>query len=132
MPSSVKRADIEGKWAFYLRIADNIGGVLKTLIKYGSLALIFYWISSAIQALAGKYTFADIGVKFLAQLSISQSISYATGAGGVLYGMRERKLRRDKTEYLANRNRELEERLDPKRSSSRLTGRGTTRKEDRE
>jgi hypothetical protein len=132
MTTSVRRADVEGKWAFYLRVADNIGGVLKALVQYGSLALIIYWLTGAVESLAGKYTFADIGIKFLAQMSISQSISYAAGAGGVLYGIRERKLRRDKTEYLARRNRELEERLDPRRSSSRLTGRGTTRKEDRE
>jgi hypothetical protein len=132
MGSSSRRADIEGKWSFYMQLAEQLGGITKALIKYGSVVVIFYYLNSAVRALAGQHTYADIGVKFLAQLSISESASYIAGAGGVLYGIRERKLRRDKTDYLAERNRELEKKLDPGRTSSRLTRRGTTRKEDRE
>jgi len=132
MGSSSRRADIEGKWSFYIRLADQVGGIAKALIKYGAAVAIFYYLYGAVRALAGQHTYADIGVKFLAQMSISESVSYAAGAGGVLYGIRERKLRRDKTEYLAGRNRALEKKLDPGRTSSRLTSRGTTRREDRE
>jgi len=115
-----------------MQLAEQLGGITKALIKYVSVVVIFYYLNSAVRALAGQHTYADIGVKFLAQLSISESASYIAGAGGVLYGIRERKLRRDKTDYLAERNRELEKKLDPGRTSSRLTRRGTTRKEDRE
>ena len=52
-----------------------------------------------------------------------------TGSGWI-YGLKQRQLRRNTVERLATRVTELETKFDPNRSSSQITKRGTTRKED--
>jgi hypothetical protein len=47
------------------------------------------------------------------------------------YGLRERRLRRQTTERFTQRNYKLEKLVDPNRTSSHLTTRGTTNPEDR-
>ena len=84
----------------------------------------------AIAVLAGQYTFADIGVKFLADVKIANSVGYVVGAAGVAYGRRQKKLKEDTIQQLAPRIKELETAIDPNRSSSGLTQRGRTRPED--
>ena len=83
------------------------------------------------KALAGKGTFADIGIKVLGDLTISQTVSYAFGIAGVAYGLRAQRLRRTATERLTERGRALEQRIDPGRTSSGLTPWGTTPKGDK-
>jgi hypothetical protein len=93
-----------------------------------AIAALFYL---SVKSLAGHYTFADIGIKVLGDFKISEAFGYLFGAGGAGYGLRERRLRRQTTERLTARNATLERELDPNRSSSRLTTRGTTNPEDR-
>jgi hypothetical protein len=83
------------------------------------------------KSLAGQHTFADIGIKVMGDFKISEGFSYLFGAGGLGYGMRERRLRRETVERLADRNSALEKIVDHSRTSSHLTGRGTTNPEDR-
>jgi hypothetical protein len=83
------------------------------------------------KSLAGHHTFADIGIKVIGDFKISEAASYLFGAGGVGYGLRERKLRRQTTERLTQRTITLERAVDPNRTSSHLTVRGTTNPEDR-
>lgn len=79
---------------------------------------------------AGKYTFADIGISLLGDFRVSEALIYILGVGGIIYGYGERRLRLKAIERLANRQIELEKRIDPGRSSSGLTPQGTTRPED--
>ena len=95
-----------------------------------SLVGISAFVYLSTKSLAGHYTFADIGIRVIGDFKISEALSYLFGAGGVGYGLRERKLRRQTTERLANRNSTLERMIDPGRTSSHLTGRGTTNPED--
>jgi hypothetical protein len=99
--------------------------------KWGSLALIAYWGFGAITSLAGQYTFADIGIRFLGKLSITQSIQYTLIGGLSWWGIKERRLRRATIARLAPRIEELEKIIDAKRTSSKLTLIGTTRPEDK-
>jgi hypothetical protein len=85
----------------------------------------------AIKSLAGHYTFSDIGIKVIGDFKVSEAVSYLFGAGGLGYGLRERKLRRQTTERLTQRTITLEKAMDPNRTSSHLTTRGTTNPEDR-
>jgi len=48
----------------------------------------------------------------------------------IVWAMKERALRRRKTEYFQSRIRSLEQRLDPERTSSKLTPGGDTNPED--
>ncbi len=67
----------------------------------------------------------------MGDFKVSEGLSYLFGVGGFGYGMRERKLRRETIERLSKRITDLEKLVDPSRTSSHLTVRGTTNPEDR-
>ena len=112
----------------------RIDGIVST-VQYGIMWFSLVGISAffylATKSLAGQHTFADIGIKVIGDFKVSEALSYLFGAGGVGYGLRERKLRRQTTERFAARTSTLEKLVDPERTSSRLTTRGTTNPEDR-
>jgi hypothetical protein len=103
---------------------------VRLLVPWGFGALIAFFAYLSIAILAGRYTFAQIGVNVLGNLKISESISYVSGLTGVLYGLKERRLRRKNIQRLSTQIQKLEKQADPNRSSSDLTERGTTRPED--
>lgn len=82
-----------------------------------------------VDSLSGLSTAADIQLSFLVDISVY--IAWLAGAGGVGYGLHQRKLRRDTVERLQARITELESEVDPGRTSSGLTGRGDTNPEDK-
>jgi hypothetical protein len=88
--------------------------------------VVYFGLYGPVQALAGKKTLADFGVKLLAEAKLSEIIPYVTAAMGWLFGVNAQRLRRNTTERLTNRIRELEQRIDPTRSTSGLTPRGQT------
>jgi len=114
-----------------LRRVDGIVSTIQHAVKWLSLLGIAYFVYMSIRSLSGHYTFADIGIKFVGDLKLSEGLSYLFGVGGVGYGMRERRLRRKTTERMSARNVQLEQMIDPERTSSHLTTRGTTNPEDR-
>lgn len=113
-----------------LRIIEALDANGRLLIKYGFLAFVAYCAYGASAVLAGKYTFAQIGIRVLGDIKIANSIGYVVGGGGIIYGRRQKKLKEDTIQKLAPRIRELETAIDPMRSSSGLTERGRTRPED--
>jgi hypothetical protein len=115
---------------FRMRILEVCATNVPVAIRCVAGVLIFYFLYLSVEALAGKYTFADIGLQALANLRVSEAIAYAFGAAGVGYGLRQRKLRRDTIEQLAARVQAAEQLVDPGRTSSALSARGTTRQED--
>ncbi len=123
--------DADRRYRLQVRLIDLAGSTASLLIPWGSLVAIAYLISSAIHGLAGKQTLADIGLRLLADVRVTEWVAYILTGGSIAYGLRERKLRRDTIERLSERTQKLEQQLDPNRSSSRLTPRGTTRPEDR-
>lgn len=110
----------------FAKVIDAVTSLVHALFRYSAIILPFYFMYRTAAVLAGKLTSADIALKLLGSLTINQSVAYTLGVGGILYGLAERGFRRRKTEYFQGRIRELEEQLDPKRTSSRLTTRGTT------
>lgn len=126
-----KKSAQQLKYELRARIIDRTAAVIETGFKYVALVAIFYFAYSSIQTLAGQVTYADIGLRVIGDIRISESVAWVFGVGGVGYGMRQRKLRRDAIEQLSPRVHEYEESLDPHRSSSRLAPRGTTRPEDK-
>ena len=117
----------------YLRrfqAVQNLTSIINNLIRWGCAVLIIRYAHLMVIALAGEQTMADIGIRFFADLRISSALAWLFGGGGALYGLRQRKLRRDTIERLEGRVKKYEKQLDPKRSSSRLTTRGETRKDD--
>lgn len=106
-------------------LSTNLSKIIIEIIRYGAIVACFYFLQQMVHDLAGKQTAAKINVDIMTEV-----FAVAFGIGGIAYGRRQRKLRRDKTEYLQNRIQSLEKLVDPKRSSSRLTPRGETRPED--
>ena len=113
------------------KASEGIVQVVTSAIRWGAIVLIVRYGYLSIEALSGQQTLADIGVNFLTHIKVSVAVAWSVAAGGVLYGMKQRKLRRDTVERLQKRNQELESRIDPNRSSSELTSRGDTRPEDK-
>lgn len=109
---------------------DRIASVAETAIRFGcpTIIAVFVWLS--IRSLAGQTTFTDIGIRVITDMRLSEAFAYIFGAGGVAYGLGERRLRRTRTKRFTARTAALEQRQDPNRSSSHLTARGTTRKGD--
>jgi len=117
-----------------LRQSRNSEGVVQVLIslfRWVGIVLIVRYAYLGIEALAGKSTLADIGVNFLTDINISVALAWAAGLGGMVYGIKQRELRKDTIERLVGRIHELEGEVDPNRTSSNLTKRGDTRPEDR-
>ncbi|MHB1022403.1 MAG: hypothetical protein ACYC0Z_08320 [Acidobacteriaceae bacterium] len=104
------------------------------LSKWIPLCFICYCGYRAIAVLAGKSTLAQFGMWIIADVRLNKIVSHAIttvfGLGGITYGYRERKLRHKTIDRMGNQIVKLEEKIDPGRSSSRLTRKGTTRPED--
>ena len=111
-------------------LATGVNNVLLNLIRWGGVVLIFRYIYLSIEALSGKTTMAAIGVNFLGNLTVSQSLAYILGGGGLLYGLGERRLRKRLVKRIGGRTRQLEAAIDPRRTSSNLTERGETNPRD--
>jgi len=63
-PPSEKPRPVNGYLLSY-KIYEGIFSTLKALLKYGSIVLIVRYGYYAVLALAGKQTFADVGVRIL-------------------------------------------------------------------
>jgi hypothetical protein len=81
-------------------------------------------------ALAGHQTLADIGLKLIANVTLSQSVSWTATGGATIWALSERGLRKRMIRQKAKRIQELEQTIDPNRSSSSLLADGSTRPED--
>jgi hypothetical protein len=88
-------------------------------IKWCGLVLIAWMGYKAIAVLSGKQTQANILVSFLGDVRVSQVLSWGLAVGGLSYGSAQARLRKTKEAALGERIKELEQELDPRRSSSR-------------
>jgi hypothetical protein len=117
-----------------LRLTRNVehaASVAIMAIKVGGLVWIASYAAQIAAVLAGQTTEANILFKILGDLRVSTALAWAAGLSGIGYGWRQRKLRRDAVERLAERVARRERELDPRRTSSKLTVRGDTSPEDR-
>ena len=126
----VQLKKLELRYRLYGRIIEVIGVTIHRAIPWGGLVVIGYYMYRSVSALSGHTTFANIILRFLADFRVTEGVAYIFGLGGIGYGLRNRKLRKDQLERMARRVKELESQIDPRRSSSRLTARGETRPED--
>jgi hypothetical protein len=114
-----------------LRWLDILATVVQLGIPWGAACFIAYMVFRSVDALAGKVTLAELGANLVGNVRINEAVAWILASLFGLYGLNERRLRRKHIERLAPQISELESRLDPNRTSSRLTPRGTTRPEDR-
>lgn len=126
-----KPTKTELRYRLYIKVIEVFGMVTHRAIPWIGLFGISYVGYLSIKSLSGQVTFANIVVRFISDFRTSRGVAYLFGLGGIGYGVRQRKLRRDNIEKLSERVQHLERERDPGRSSSRLTRRGETRPEDR-
>ena len=113
--------------------ANNFAAVLTHLITWVGISVLGFFLYRSVDALAGEQTTADIGLKLVGNLKLSEVFAYLFGGGGVAYGVQQKRLRKDEVERLQDRVIKLETAIDPKRSSSGLTDRSeeSSQMEDR-
>ncbi len=96
-------------------------------IKYGFPS---WAVVKSITVLAGKRTTASFVVELLRSNHVVYLILIGLSIMLLVWGLGERALRQMKTAELQGRIRKLEMRIDPQRSTSGLTRRGTTNPDD--
>jgi hypothetical protein len=129
-PSPVKPPRTELDYGLSFKKTDAVVVVLRELIKWGGVVLLARYGYLSIAALAGHQTFADIFIRLLANLKVSDGILYLLTGGSIAYGVGQRHLRRKHIKRIVATKNKLESKLDPKRTSSNLTETGTTRPGD--
>ncbi len=100
-------------------------------IPWGSLIIVVGFVAYMVGQLSGKATLAQIGMSFIGSVKISNAVAYIFGVASFGYGLNERRLRHKKTASMAAYAASLEAKIHPERTSSGLTRKGTTRKEDK-
>lgn len=133
MATNKSKAQLEAELKLLKRakLGDQIAGSIRSLMAWGGAVLIARYGYLSIEALAGLSTDAKIGVSFLGDFRISETLAWLLGGSGAYYGWRQRGLRKSTVEQMTAHNRKLEARLDRSRSSSNLTPQGNTREEDK-
>jgi Flp pilus assembly protein protease CpaA len=112
---------------------DQFYRTVRTLIKCTTVAIIFYFGFQALEVLAGQDTKLSVALSFaftaLADLKFAAALSVAGGT--TAWAIIERGIRLRKVDSMQGRIKHLEQMIDPSRSSSGLTTRGTTNPQDR-
>jgi hypothetical protein len=70
-------------------IADLIGSVIKTFLRWGFSFGIVFIVCLMINRLAGQVTFADIAVNFIGSFTFTHSIAGVAAVSGIIYGLRQ-------------------------------------------
>jgi len=104
----------------------SIADISHALINGAVWVSIVFIIFEGVTAFAGKESTAVLSV--FADLNANEYfleiITTLFGSGGIFYGYRQSRLRKKDIERLVGRIKELEEKIDPERSSSGLDSKG--------
>jgi hypothetical protein len=109
---------------------DRFYRTVRTAIRVGGGCFAAWCLYLSIDSVAGKTTAFSVGLSLLWDIRLVLAFSIAGPA--ILWATAERWLRHRKVEYMQGRIRELESKIDPKRSTSGLTTKGRTNPKDRE
>jgi hypothetical protein len=115
----------------YAVLATQISAAFQTLIRWGFGLFMVRYGYLAIDSLAGKTTLANIVLNLLSNVSFSSSVAWGGTAVAAIYGYRQKRLRENTVQRLSSRIEELEQGVDPDRTSSQLTSKGRTNPKDK-
>ena len=132
MPKDKSKAQLqaENEVLKNAHISTSITSVANNLIRWGGLAFMSYMFVQAVIALAGKETTANILIKILGNVTITYGILGTWATGATFLYLKERASRKKTIKKIHPRIKELEQLIDPKRSSSTLTETGETNPSD--
>jgi hypothetical protein len=100
------------------------------IILWAGIGYCVHEIAAAFAAYAGKTSYANLAFNFASSISVVWSVTITVSGLSIHLYLRERKLHRATRERLTARITTLEKQIDPGRTSSLLTSKGLTRKED--
>ena len=112
-------------------IWTRVFDLLKDLVKYGSYIWLGYWAYLSVEALAGKLTLTDIAISYFTSAENDHGAPWWVALVSLVWALYERRFRLRKTESMSDYIKELEKRLDPKRTSSNLLPTGETNPKDK-
>ncbi len=96
----------------------EIAETVRTAIKWGGVAISAFFVYKAVGVLAGQTTEANILIKVLADFRVSEAVAWILAGSATAVAARTRQLGQKKSKRLGERIKELEERIDPDRSST--------------
>jgi hypothetical protein len=118
---------LELQYQLRFRMVDAVSKAIDRLVPGVVGVLIAYFgIYRTVHDLAGKQSLAGFTLRFFADVRPNEIIAWALALLGWVFGIEAQRLRRNVTERLTFRIQELEQRLDPGRTTSGLTPRGQT------
>ena len=99
------------------------------MTKYAGWSIMSLFFFLTVKSIAGTNTNLgfNVFIKYITDGGIKEYIELAISAGTSVWAIWERKLRQSKTKHLSTRITELENIIDPNRSSSQLQNTGKTR-----
>lgn len=106
---------------------------VRTALRAAFGAFAFWCLYLGVESIAGKTTAfqAALTVGFSLLWDIRFVIAFSLAGGAAVWGAAERVLRHRKVNYLQGRIKELEQNIDPGRTTSGLTTKGRTHPRDR-
>lgn len=99
-------------------------GLARTAIRTAGWVAAVYFLQFTVEPLAGHETLVSLKLALLGDLKFAATITLAGAT--TAWAVVERILRQRKTEYFQGRIKELESKVDPGRTSSKLTPKGKT------
>ncbi len=126
----LSKAEMQYKTTLMVKVIEASVAIVKVAIW--GLVLIFWahYANESIKALSGKVTMAKFAEKLLASVAINQWVAWVIAGLSTSWAILERGQKRKKIAELSGRPIELEKLIDPGRSSSLITPRGTTKPGD--
>lgn len=109
---------------------EQLYRTIRTGLKCITTAVVAYFVWNALKDLSGHDT--NLAVKLLANVDVSIVFSWLATASTSVWAVKERRLRVRKVEQMQARIRQLEEHIDPNRTSSGLTVQGGTNEDDKD
>lgn len=128
-PAGSRRTELDYGLSF--KRTDAFVTICREIARWGALVLLGRYAYLSIAVLAGHQTFADVAVRFLSNIKVSDGLLYLISGGSIAYGIGQRQLRRRQIKRNVQAKNELEKLTHPGRTSSNLTERGTTRPGDK-
>lgn len=112
--------------------AETWAGVVKTGLRCAAAVGIAWMFKGSAEAFAGQVTITNLALTLPLNIKVGLSLASTTTIGSIVWGFRERHLRKATIKRLAPLAEKYEQIKDPKRTSSRLTLSGDTNPEDAE
>ncbi len=113
-----------------VRTIDSLFGLLRTVVRTGGWVVAMWLLYLSVKSIAGQHTEFNTTLRGIVNVSASKYVGYVLAVA--IYGAyrREKSLKQKAIRDLDDHVKQLERRIDPNRSSSRLTASGTPRPED--